>query len=46
MTEDFRPVDRSNGAGDLGFTARVEFETAPDAALDQLVTLMTISHNA
>ena len=76
MTQDFRPVAPSNGAGDLGFTARVELETAPDGgtnyraiamhadedactrhsdmgfaegwgtALDQLVTLMTISDNA
>jgi uncharacterized protein YndB with AHSA1/START domain len=29
MTEDFRPVAPSNGAGDLGFTARIEIEAAP-----------------
>ena len=30
MTEDFRPVVPSNGAGDLAFTARVEIEPSPD----------------
>lgn len=30
MTEGFRPVAASNGAGDLGFTARVELQAAPD----------------
>lgn len=28
MTEEFRPVAPSNGAGDLGFTARIEIEPA------------------
>ncbi len=30
MTEDFRPVAPSNGAGDLGFTARIEIEPSSD----------------
>jgi uncharacterized protein YndB with AHSA1/START domain len=30
MTEDFRPVTPSNGAGDLAFTARIELAEAPD----------------
>ena len=30
MTEDFRPTAPSNGAGDLGFTARIEIEPASD----------------
>ena len=30
MTEDFRPATPSNGAGDLGFTARIEIDAAPD----------------
>ena len=30
MTEDFRPVSPSNGAGDLPFTARVEISPAAD----------------
>lgn len=30
MTEDFRPVVPGNGAGDLGFTARIEIEPSPD----------------
>jgi uncharacterized protein YndB with AHSA1/START domain len=30
MTADFRPLPPSNGAGDLGFTARIEIEPAPD----------------
>jgi uncharacterized protein YndB with AHSA1/START domain len=34
MTEDFRPVVPSNGAGDLGFTARIEIEPSPDGGTD------------
>jgi uncharacterized protein YndB with AHSA1/START domain len=30
MTDDFRPVVATNGAGDLGFTARIEIEAAPN----------------
>jgi uncharacterized protein YndB with AHSA1/START domain len=30
MTEDFRPAAPSNGAGDLGFTARIEIEPSPE----------------
>jgi uncharacterized protein YndB with AHSA1/START domain len=30
MTEGFRPVASSEGAGDLGFTARIEIEPSPD----------------
>ncbi len=30
MGEDYRPVPASNGAGDLGFTARIEIEPAAD----------------
>jgi uncharacterized protein YndB with AHSA1/START domain len=30
MSEDFRPVIPSNGAGDLGFTARIEIEATTD----------------
>jgi uncharacterized protein YndB with AHSA1/START domain len=30
MTEDFRPVPPSNGAGDLPFTARIEIEPTTD----------------
>ena len=30
MTEDFRPVAPSNGAGDLAFTARIEIEATAD----------------
>jgi uncharacterized protein YndB with AHSA1/START domain len=30
MTEDFRPVAPTNGAGDLGFTARIEIAASPD----------------
>jgi uncharacterized protein YndB with AHSA1/START domain len=30
MTEDFRPVAPSNGAGGLAFTARIEIAAAPD----------------
>ncbi len=30
MVADFRPAAPTNGAGDLGFTARVEIEPAPD----------------
>ncbi|MEZ5410271.1 MAG: SRPBCC family protein [Acidimicrobiales bacterium] len=30
MTENFRPVAPQNGAGDLGFTARIEIEPAAD----------------
>ncbi len=30
MTEDFRPVAPSNGAGDLAFTARIEIAPSPD----------------
>lgn len=30
MTDDFRPVAPANGAGDLGFTARIELEPTPD----------------
>ena len=29
MGEDFRPVAPSNGAGDLGFTARIEIDPSP-----------------
>jgi uncharacterized protein YndB with AHSA1/START domain len=30
MTENFRPVAPSNGAGDLAFTARIEIAPSPD----------------
>jgi uncharacterized protein YndB with AHSA1/START domain len=30
MTEHFRPVTPTNGAGDLAFTARIEIEPSPD----------------
>ena len=30
MTADFRPLAPSDGPGDLGFTARIEIEPAPD----------------
>ncbi len=30
MTEDFRPVAPTTGAGDLAMTARIEIEAAPD----------------
>jgi uncharacterized protein YndB with AHSA1/START domain len=30
MTDDFRPVAPSNGAGDLAFTARIEIEPSSD----------------
>jgi uncharacterized protein YndB with AHSA1/START domain len=34
MTENFRPVAPSNGAGDLAFTARIEIEPSSDGGTD------------
>jgi uncharacterized protein YndB with AHSA1/START domain len=46
MTEDFRPVAPSNGAGDLGFTARVEFEAAPDGGTNYRAIAMHADEDA
>jgi uncharacterized protein YndB with AHSA1/START domain len=46
MTEDFRPVAPSNGAGDLGFTARVELESAPDGGTNYRAIAMHADEDA
>jgi uncharacterized protein YndB with AHSA1/START domain len=46
MTEDFRPVAPSNGAGDLGFTARIEIDASPDGGSHYRAIAMHASEEA
>lgn len=46
MTEDFRPVAPSNGAGDLPFTARIELEPSADGGTHYRAIAMHASEDA
>lgn len=46
MTEDFRPVAPSDGAGDLGFTARIEIEASADGGTHYRAIAMHANEDA
>jgi uncharacterized protein YndB with AHSA1/START domain len=46
MAEDFRPVAATNGAGDLGFTARIEIEPTPDGGTHYRAIVMHANEDA
>jgi uncharacterized protein YndB with AHSA1/START domain len=46
MNEDFRPVAPTNGAGDLGFTARIEIEPTADGGTNYRAIAMHADESA